>query len=75
MTLPGTVQEIIETKYTEALEKAEIAVEGADPLYEGIRIDKTLKDERRNEVKVKADAEVEVMVEAEPKATVPKSAA
>ena len=75
MTLPGTVQEVIETQYTGALEKAEIAVEGADPLYEEIRIENTLRDEHGNEVTLKAGAEVEVRVEAEPTGTVPKRAA
>lgn len=75
VTLPGTVEKIIETKYTGEPEKAEIAVEGADPLYKEIRIENTLIDERGNEVKLKLGAEVEVTVEAEAKATVPKSAA
>lgn len=75
VTLPGTVEKIIESRYTGEPEKAEIAVEGADPLYKEIRIENTLQDERGKEVKLKPGAEVEVTVEAESIATVPKSAA
>ena len=31
--LPGTVEKIIPTSYSSEPEKAEIAVDGADPLY------------------------------------------
>jgi hypothetical protein len=54
-------------------EKAEIAVEGADELYREIRIENSLTDEKGQEVKLKAGAEVEVTIEADPNATVPKN--
>jgi hypothetical protein len=54
-------------------EKAEIAIEGADELYREIRIENTLTDEKGNEVKLKPGADVEVTVEADRKATVPKN--
>jgi hypothetical protein len=71
-TLPGTVNKIIKSPHPDVPEKAEISVEGADDLYKEIRIENTLTDEKGNEVKLKPGAEVEVTIEADPKATVPK---
>src|SRR5215813_13040582 len=73
-TLPGTVQKIIKPPHPDLPEKAEIAVEGADELYKEIRIENTLTDEKGNEVKLKPGAEVEVTVEANPDAVIPKNA-
>jgi hypothetical protein len=72
-TLPGTVQKIIHSPDPSVPEKAEIAVEGADELYKEIRIDNTLVDEKGQEHKLKPGAEVEVTIEAQPDATVPKA--
>jgi uncharacterized protein YfaS (alpha-2-macroglobulin family) len=74
VTLPGTVEKIIESPYPSMPEKAEIAVEGADELYQEIRIENTLTDERGDEVGLKEGARVEVTVEAEPDATKAKHA-
>jgi hypothetical protein len=71
-TLPGTVQKIIKSPDPSIPEKAEIAVEGADELYKEIRIENTLTDEKGEEVKLKPGADVEVTIEADPQATVPK---
>jgi hypothetical protein len=68
---PGRVQKIIPST-PESPEKAEIAVEGADHLYREIRIENTLQDEKGQEVKLKEGAQVEVVVEADRDATVPK---
>jgi hypothetical protein len=66
VTLPGTVEKIIpEIQYSGEPEKAEIAVEGADPLYKEIRIENTLRDEEDKEVGLTAGAEVEVTIAAE----------
>jgi len=73
-SLPATVQKIIPSPHPAVPEKAEIAVEGADELYKEIRIENTLTDEKGNEVKLKPGAEVEVTVEADPDAVIPKSA-
>lgn len=73
VTLPGTVEKIIESEYTTEPEKAEISVEGADHLYKEIRIENTLQDDQGKEVKLKEGAEVQVTIEADAKATVPKS--
>lgn len=72
VTLPGTVEKLIESPHRGVPEKAEIAVEGADDLYREIRIENTLVDADGNEVKLKKGAAVEVTVEAEPAATVMK---
>jgi hypothetical protein len=71
-TLPGTVQKIIQSPDPSIPEKAEIAVEGADELYREIRIENTLTDEKGHEVKLKSGAEVDVTIEADPSATIPK---
>ena len=71
----GKVQKIIPPTHADAPEKAEIAIEGADHLYREIRIENTLQDERGREVKLKQGAHVEVVVEAERDATVPKNSA
>jgi predicted nucleotidyltransferase len=54
-------------------EKAEIEVHDADHLYREIRIDNELEDEHGNKVKLKEHADVDVVVEADPKATTPAS--
>ena len=72
VTLPGTVEQIIASPYPGIPEKAEIAVEGADELYQEIRIDNTLIDKHGDEVRLKKGAHVEVTVEAEPGATTSK---
>jgi hypothetical protein len=54
-------------------QKAEIAVHGADELYQEIRIENTLTDANGEEVKLKEGAHVEVTVEAEAVETTAKS--
>jgi uncharacterized protein YfaS (alpha-2-macroglobulin family) len=71
-TKPGVVEKIIKPLTPDAPEKAQIAVEGADHLYREIRIENTLVDEKGKEVKLKEGAEVDVIVEADPKDTTPK---
>lgn len=74
VTLAGTVERIIEPPFPGAPEKAEIAIEGADDLHQGIRIDNTLTDKHGDVVRLKEGAEVEVTVEAEPETTASKPA-
>lgn len=74
VTLPGTVEKIIESPHPSMPEKAEIAVEGADPLYQEIRINNTLTDEHGEKVQLKEGARVEVTVQAETDATKAKVA-
>lgn len=71
VTLPGTVEKIIPANPV-APEKAQIAVEGADHLYRELRVDNTLEDEKGKKVGLKPGAKVEVTIEADKEATVPK---
>lgn len=71
-TLPATVEKIIKSPSPNEPEKAQISVEGADHLYRELRIDNALVDENGQKVSLKQGAEVEVTIEAEPKATVPR---
>ena len=72
VTLPGTVEQIIPSPYPGIPEKAQIAVEGADDLYQEIRIENTLTDKHGDKVRLKKGADVEVTVEAERDATIKK---
>jgi len=72
VTLPGKVEKIIKSPDPSEPEKAEISVEGADALYQEIRIENSLTDENGDQVRLKKGAEVEVTVEAEKEATIPK---
>ena len=70
-TLPAFVEKII--KFPGVPEKAQVAVEGADPLYREIRIENTLTDENGHAVGLKPGAEVQITVEAELEDTTPKA--
>jgi len=72
VTLPGTVEKIIPPVVPSQPEKAQIAVQGADDLYREIRVENTLTDPNGHEVKLKEGAPVEVTIEANREATVPK---
>ena len=72
-THTGTVQRVIKSPVSREPEKAEIAVEGADHLYKEIRIENTLKTADGKPVALKQGAEVEVIIEADPKDTKPKA--
>ena len=73
VTLPGTVEKIIKPVHPSEPEKAQISIEGADELYREIRIENSLTDAQGDEVRLKKGAEVEVTVEADQEATIPKS--
>ena len=68
----GTVHKIIKPMHPRDPEKAEITVHGADELYREIRVENALRDEEGNKVKLKQGAEVDVVIEADPSATIPK---
>jgi len=72
ITLPGIVEKIIRSNSPDEPEKVQIAIEGADELYREIRVENKLQDPDGNPVSLKKGAEVDVTVEAEPEATVPK---
>jgi predicted DNA-binding antitoxin AbrB/MazE fold protein len=71
-TKPGTVEKIVKPVDPREPEKAQINIDGAEPLYQEIRIENTLTDQDGKEVKLKEGAEVEVHVEADKDATTPK---
>ena len=71
VTLQGTVKKIIPGNSI-GTEKAQISVQDADHLYKHIRVENTLQDENGNKVGLKPGAQVEVTIEAEKEATVPK---
>jgi hypothetical protein len=71
VTLPGTVEKIIPA-IGPVPEKAQISVEGAEPLYREIRVENTLQDPAGNLVSLKKGAEVEVTIEADSEAATPK---
>jgi hypothetical protein len=70
--LPGTVEKIITSPYSDQPEKAQISVEGADHLYREIRIDNTLTNENGDEVSLKRGAHVDVTVAAAAEDTILK---
>jgi hypothetical protein len=72
ITLSGTVEKIVPSLHPLEPEKAQIHVEGADPLYREIRVENTLKDSSGREVKLKKGANVDVTIEADPTETIPK---
>jgi len=73
ITLPGTVDKIIPSFSPGGTEKVQISVETDEHLYREIRIENTLEDTAGNPVTLKEGAEVHVTIEAEQKATMPKS--
>jgi len=69
-TKRGTVKKIIDASVEP--EKAEISVHGAEDLYKELRIENKLEDSEGKEVKLKTGAEVDVILEADKKDTLPK---
>ena len=69
----GRVKKIIKPYHPSVPEKAENEVHDADHLYREIRIDNVLQDDEGHKVKLKEHANVDVVVEADPTATVPES--
>jgi hypothetical protein len=66
VTMPGTVDEIIPPPRPGEIEKAQIAVEGAEHRYRNLRIENMLTDEHGDDVRLKKGAHVEVTVTTEP---------
>lgn len=58
VTLPGSVEKVIPARYEP--EKAQISVEGADPLYDEIRGENALQDEEGEQVKLNPGDDVDV---------------
>ena len=70
-TKRGRVKKLIKSPDSSVPEKAEIEIHEADELYKEIRIENALENEHGKKTKLKEDADVDVVVEAEPKATTP----
>jgi hypothetical protein len=68
--LRGTVQKIIEPVFPGEPEKAEIHVNGADPLYREIRIENVVTDSEGRKAGLKDGAEVAVIVETDSSDTI-----
>jgi len=65
MTMPGTVEKIIEPGEIGQPEIAQIKIqEGAGPLYKEIRIENAFTDDEGKEVRLKQGAKVQVTVKA-----------
>ena len=74
VSMHGTVDKIIPSPRLSQPEKAQIAVDGADPAYRDLRIENTLTDANGDDVRLKQGAHVEVTITAEPEPT-PSTAA
>jgi hypothetical protein len=70
--LRGTVEKIISSRVASEPDKAQIAIQGAEPPYKELRIENTLTD-GGNEVQLKRGAEVGITVQAEPRGVTSKS--
>jgi hypothetical protein len=67
--LQGTVQKVIKPAIPGQPEKAQIDIHGADDLYREIRIENVVTSENGEKARLKAGAEVDVIVEADSSAT------
>jgi hypothetical protein len=67
--LQGTVQKVIKPSAPGQPEKAQIDIHGADDLYREIRIENVVTGENGDKARLKAGAEVDVIVEADSSAT------
>ena len=72
--LPAVVEKILEPIDPKEPEKAQIVVHGADDLYREIRVENTLETGGGEKVRLKQDAEVDVIIEAPPDAVEKKPA-
>ena len=67
VTLPAVVEKVIKPSYSREPEKAQIAIEGADPLYREIRIENALTNVNGDQVRLKPGTQLEVTVQADSK--------
>lgn len=66
------VRKIIKAPHPSVPEKAEITVHGADELYREIRIENVFLDENGKKHRLREDADVNVIIEADAKSIVPE---
>lgn len=67
--LHGIVEKIIKPLRPSDPERAQIGVDEADELYRELRVENTVTDEDGETARLKPDARVKVIIEAEPEAT------
>jgi len=72
-TKKGNVHKVIPPLFPGAPEKAEIVVHEADNLFREVRIENKLEDAKGKTVKLKQNADVDVIVEADEEDTTPTS--
>ncbi len=65
----GTVEKIIKPVGPNGPEKVQISVEEADDLYREIRVENVMTDESGEKARLKPQAQVDVIIEAESNAT------
>jgi hypothetical protein len=70
--LRGRVEKIITPLDPKEPDKAQINIKDADHLYQEIRVENTLEDEKGEKVSLKPGAEVDVVIEADSSATMKK---
>jgi hypothetical protein len=68
----GTVEKIIKPLVPGEPEKAQISVEEAETLYQEIRVENVVTDEKGGKASLKPGAEVDVIIEADSDATIKK---
>jgi hypothetical protein len=68
----GTVQKVINPVVPGETEKAQISVEEGDDLYREIRVENVVTDENGKKARLKAGADVDVVIEADSNATTKK---
>ena len=68
----GRVRKIIKPPHPSLPEKAEITVHGADELYREIRIENVFVDDNGRKHRLREDADVSVIIEADAKSIVPE---
>jgi len=71
--LRGTVEKIIPPLTPGEPDKAQIHIKEADHLYQEIRIENALQDEKGEKVSLKPGADVDVVIEADSSATMTKA--
>ena len=66
----GTVQKVIRSADPREPEKAQINIHDADALYREIRVENEVVDDKGGKERLRAGAEVDVIVEADSSATI-----
>jgi hypothetical protein len=65
----GTVAKVIPSLHPGEVEKAEIDIHDAEPLYREVRVENEVTDEDGNKARLKSGTEVDIIIEAKEEAT------